>query len=222
MSAVYWEIGRRIVAFEQAGRARANYGERVIEQLSADLRKGYGRGFGRSSLFQIRAFYLAYREKVQTTFGQSVDQKVQTPFGQLSPALFDALRESLPLPWSQYHRLLSVGNLDAREFYETEALRGGWTARQLDRQIATRFDTRTAPSRNKAAMLRRTRLPPRPLRTQGPARCVTLTQQGRLCCQTRMLTLRNLVPRMPRQPDLLICKRTPERRFPGIAWELLL
>src|ERR1700739_4962737 len=60
MSAVYWEIGRRIVVFEQSGRDRADYGERIVEQLSLDLRKRYGRGFGRSSLFQIRAFHLAY------------------------------------------------------------------------------------------------------------------------------------------------------------------
>jgi predicted nuclease of restriction endonuclease-like (RecB) superfamily len=43
----------------------------------------------------------------------------------------------------------------ARRFYETEALRGGWTIRQLDRQIGTQFYERTALSRNKAAMLRR-------------------------------------------------------------------
>ena len=155
MSAAYWEIGRRIVTFEQAGRARADYGERIIEQLSSDLRKRYGRGFGRSSLFQIRAFYLAYREKVQTVFGQSLDQKVQTLSGQLSSAYFDILRNALPLPWSHYSRLLSVSNPQAREFYEIETQRGGWSARQLDRQISTRFFERTALSRNKAAMLRR-------------------------------------------------------------------
>jgi hypothetical protein len=98
VSAAYWEVGRRIVEFEQAGRARADYGERVIEQLSIDLRKRHGRGFGRSNLFQIRAFHLAYRQKVQTVFGQSSDQKVQTAFGQLSPDYFGLLRKALPLP----------------------------------------------------------------------------------------------------------------------------
>ena len=46
-------------------------------------------------------------------------------------------------------------SLEARRFYETETLRGGWTLRQLDRQIGTQFYERTALSRNKAAMLRR-------------------------------------------------------------------
>lgn len=105
MSAVYWEVGRRIVEFEQAGRARADYGERIIEQLSIDLRNRYGSGFGRSILFQIRAFHLAYRDKVQTLSGQSPNQKVQTLSGQLTSVYFQALRQALPLSWSQYVRL---------------------------------------------------------------------------------------------------------------------
>jgi predicted nuclease of restriction endonuclease-like (RecB) superfamily len=60
-----------------------------------------------------------------------------------------------PLPWSHYVRLLSVTNPLAREFYETEALRGGWTVRQLDRQIGSQFYERTALSRNKVALLRK-------------------------------------------------------------------
>ncbi len=59
------------------------------------------------------------------------------------------------MPWSAYVRLLGVKNEDARRFYETEALRGGWSVRQLDRQINSQFYERTAMSRNKAAMLRK-------------------------------------------------------------------
>lgn len=58
-----------------------------------------------------------------------------------------------PLPWSAYVRLLAVKNEHARSFYEAEALRAGWSVRQLDRQIQSQFYQRTALSRNKAAML---------------------------------------------------------------------
>ena len=44
-----------------------------------------------------------------------------------------------PLPWSHYNKLLSVQDAEARAFYETEALRGGWSVRQLDRQVASKF-----------------------------------------------------------------------------------
>jgi len=75
---------------------------------------------------------------------------VQTPSAE---SLLDAIRSRFPLPWSAYVRLLSVRNERARTFYEAEALRGGWTVRQLDRQISTQFYERTALSRNKAALL---------------------------------------------------------------------
>jgi len=52
-------------------------------------------------------------------------------------------------------RLLAVKNKNARAFYEDEALRGGWTVRQLDRQIQSQFYERCALSRNKAAMLKK-------------------------------------------------------------------
>jgi predicted nuclease of restriction endonuclease-like (RecB) superfamily len=50
---------------------------------------------------------------------------------------------------------MAVKNKHARAFYEAEALRGGWSVRQLERQIGSQFYERTALSRNKAAMLRK-------------------------------------------------------------------
>jgi hypothetical protein len=60
MTAVYWLIGRRIVESEQKGERRAAYGEELLERLSADLGKRYGRGFSRQNLQQMRQFYLVY------------------------------------------------------------------------------------------------------------------------------------------------------------------
>ena len=142
MTATYWQIGRRLVEVEQEGQGKAEYGERLVERLSQDLTARFGRGFGRSNLFQMRAFYLAYAQKVQTLSGQ-----LDTPAAQF------------PLPWSHYVRLLSVQSDEARAFYETEALRGGWSGRQLNRQISSQFYERTALSRNKAAMLTKGAVP---------------------------------------------------------------
>lgn len=162
MSAAYWEIGRRIVTFEQQGKQKAEYGERIIESLSQDLQARFGRGFGRSTLFQIRAFYLLYAQKVQTLspqFPKPLESKeiqiVQTLSGQFKPEYFQLLRQAFPLSWSHYLRFLAIKEDAQREFYETETLRNGWSVRQLDRQIATRFYERTALSKNKAAMLQK-------------------------------------------------------------------
>ena len=159
ITATYWAIGRRIVEQEQHGQARADYGAALVDRLAADLTARFGRGFGRRNLFQMRALYLAYREIPQMVSAQSAAAaKVHTPSA-LSTAI-TRLDETVAaptfrLPWSHYVRLLSVRNPEARRFYEIEALRGGWTIRQLDRQIGTQFYERTALSRNKAAMLRR-------------------------------------------------------------------
>jgi predicted nuclease of restriction endonuclease-like (RecB) superfamily len=65
----------------------------------------------------------------------------------------ETLSEAFPLSWSHYVRLLSVEKPEARAFYEAEALRGGWSVRQLDRQVSTLFYERTALAKNKAKLL---------------------------------------------------------------------
>lgn len=158
MTATYWAIGRRIVEQEQQGKARAGYGEALIKRLAKDLVARLGRGFGRRNLFQMRAFYLAYPKILQIQSAKSPMsggmKKVQIPSALSVPDAKTAPSIGFPLPWSHYVRLLSVRNLEARRFYETEALRGGWTMPQLDRQIDSQFYERTALSKNKVAMLR--------------------------------------------------------------------
>jgi len=158
MTATYWTIGRRIVEGEQGGRIRAAYGEELIEKLSHDLTARFGRGFGKRNLFQMRAFYLANKEIVQTTSAQSEhstdDPKVQTTSAISTPTT-TGLAVRFPLPWSHYVQLLGVARPEARRFYELEALRGGWTVRQLARQIGSQFYERTALSKDKAALLKK-------------------------------------------------------------------
>jgi hypothetical protein len=45
MTATYWEVGRRIVEFEQGGEKRAGYGEELLARLADDLTARFGRGF---------------------------------------------------------------------------------------------------------------------------------------------------------------------------------
>ena len=163
MTAAYWLIGHRIVEFEQSGERRAEYGTALIERLAADLTRQFGRGFSRQNIQQMRLFYLSYPPDQirQTVSGKSVDEGIkqirQTVSGKsesdYTEVWMTELLAAFPLPWSAYVRLLSVKDTQAREFYETEALRGGWSVRQLDRQISSRFYERTALSKNKAAML---------------------------------------------------------------------
>jgi predicted nuclease of restriction endonuclease-like (RecB) superfamily len=66
-----------------------------------------------------------------------------------------AMNGVFPLAWSHYVRLMSVTTAQARAFYEIEAILGGWSVRQLDRQISTQFYERSSHSKRPAAMLAR-------------------------------------------------------------------
>ena len=162
ITTTYWEIGRRIVEFEQGGSDRAAYGEVLIQRLANDLSNQFGRGFSKRNLEHMRLFYQCW-PITQTASAQLVDMPAghicQTVSGKLDAPQF-------PLPWSAYVRLLSVKNSQARQFYEAEALRAGWSVRQLDRQINSQFYDRTALSRNKAALLRKAE-------TALPEDCIT-------------------------------------------------
>ena len=152
MTATYWDIGRRIVKHEQQGKVRAGYGEALVERLAADLTSRFGKGFSQTNLKQMREFYFSWPNR-QTLSDQSRAGSSGPPGLEIRQTLSDESR--FPLPWSHYVRLLSVKDVQARAFYETEALRGGWSVRQLDRQISSLFYQRTALSRNKAALMRK-------------------------------------------------------------------
>ena len=159
MTAAYWLVGRRIVECEQGGAERAEYGAELIRRLSGDLTARYGRGFSPRNLEQMRAFYQAWQipqtasaESISLGFDADSPDAVWGIWRSRESALTQ-IAPNFPLSWSAYVQLLSVRNQSARAFYETEALVGGWTIRQLRRQINSQFYERTALSRNKDAML---------------------------------------------------------------------
>ena len=163
LTATYWEVGRRIVEFEQGGKEKAGYGDALLKRLADDLTAEHGRGFSRQNLQQMRAFYLGW-EICQTVSGifqaraklpadadpraRSAGPPAAVPIdpAAVAPAAF-------PLPWSHYVRLLSLDDPHARHFYEQEAVRGAWSVRQLARQANSQFYERTVLSKDKAAML---------------------------------------------------------------------
>ena len=106
----YWEIGRIIVEDEQRSSNRAEYGKRLITDLSKRLTKEYGKGFSRSNLQNMRNFYLSY-------------PICQTLSGKLS--------------WSHYQELLLISDEKKRSFYEKETVNANWSVRELQRQIKT-------------------------------------------------------------------------------------
>jgi hypothetical protein len=79
MTATYWEIGRRIVEFEQGGEKRAEYGDVLLKRLAIDLTAKFGRGFGVDNLQRMRAFYIGWpANTIYATLSRKYDQIQQT------------------------------------------------------------------------------------------------------------------------------------------------
>lgn len=157
MTASYWEIGRRIVEFEQGGQERAVYGQALLKRLSADLSARFGRGFGVDSIESMRLFYLSYPpDQISESLVRKLPAAERTQKSETPIRNFDLgqLAQAFPLSWTHYiHLMRRTRSAEERAFYEAEALRSGWSVRQLDRQINSQFYTRALLSKNKQAML---------------------------------------------------------------------
>lgn len=116
-----WKIGRRMVEEEQAGASRAEYGQRVINDLAEKLSVEFGRGFDARELRRYRQFYLLFPK-------------------------WDALRPELT--WTHYRTLIRVENERARLYYMNEAALQNWSTRALDSQIERLTYERILSSQN--------------------------------------------------------------------------
>ena len=122
----YWQIGQRIVEFEQNGQQRAEYGKALITQLAKDLTLLLGKGFSRSNVVYMRLFYLRY------------------PISQ---------KPSHLLSWSHYVELLKLDDELERGFYEQQAIAERWSVPELKRQKSAQLFLRLAASKDKTGIL---------------------------------------------------------------------
>lgn len=165
LTATYWEVGRRIVEFEQRGEAQAPYREELLKRLGTDLTQRFGRGFSWRNLYLMRNLYLAYPDILQTVSVKSIVAKGKQTADYVSSPVLGPLEKTsdflqtvsarFRLSWSHYVRLLALDEGDKRDFYEEEAKRAGWSVRQLDRQINSMLYERVALSSKKGELLRK-------------------------------------------------------------------
>lgn len=125
MVEAYWEIGKSIVE-KQGGNATAEYGSRLLEELSKQMTADFGKGFTTTNLKYMRQFYLAFPNR-------------------------HALRDQLS--WTHYRLIMRVENEQARQFYVDECAKANWSTRQLERQINTFSYQRLLASHNDYAVV---------------------------------------------------------------------
>ncbi len=132
MLKAYFEIGRRIVEEEQKGEKRADYGKKLLESLSLDLTKEFGKGFSVTNLRNMRQFYILYKEKIHQT--------VSDEFG-------------LKLPWSHYCELIKIEDSTKRRYFEAYAVKENLSIRDLKRQVYSLHYERLLLSKDKQRLL---------------------------------------------------------------------
>lgn len=122
-----WLLGRRIAEEELKGGDRAEYGAKIIEELSKELTLNFGKGFAKSNLYQFTLFYKEFPSIFHTASGKS----------------------SILLSWSHYRTLLQVDDEAARNWYLKEAAEQTWSVRTLQRNISSQYYFRLLQSQHK-------------------------------------------------------------------------
>ncbi len=123
-----WYIGKRINVEVLEGEERAEYGARVIRQLSNELTARYGRGYSKRNLYQCLRVYRMFPEIVHETSAQLDSGKVNEPRAQ-----------SGLLPWTHYRILTQVEDANARNWYAKEAYKQMWSSITLQRNVSSQY-----------------------------------------------------------------------------------
>jgi predicted nuclease of restriction endonuclease-like (RecB) superfamily len=150
----YWLIGKEISLELQAGKKRAKYGTQLLKNLSEKLKEQYGKGFSTTNLKLFRAFYKTYHDRLSEIGHPQGDESEQKVIGYpMDDQSEPGIGFHPNLSWSHYRALMRVDKTAARQFYEEEAVAGGWSKRQLERQIQSLFYERLLASKDKKRML---------------------------------------------------------------------
>jgi len=177
-----WLIGYYIVEFEQNGKDRAKYGDRLIENIAAQLKNI--KGIDKRSLFRFRQFYIYYpqladpiRGALTTIFGKneivgspspllSDFSIVGSPTPQLNSELLVPGDQILSkLSYTHIEQLLRIDDPLKRVFYETECIKGAWSVRELKRQINSMYFERSGLSENPEKLAKLVRQETKPRKT---------------------------------------------------------
>ncbi|MBR0073432.1 MAG: DUF1016 family protein [Bacteroidales bacterium] len=150
-----WLLGMRI-QHEVLMDKRAEYGEKVIENLASKLTERYGKGFIKRNLHHYVDFYQKHKEFFQSSIQDSagIVNAVSSQLLTSGNNLMNALRSQSPisLSWTHYRIILQESNADARDWYEQEAAREMWSTRTLQRNVSSQYYHRLLKSQDKTAV----------------------------------------------------------------------
>ncbi len=176
-----WLVGAWLVEFEQSGKDRAKYGQKLLESVASDLAKMEIKGLTDPRVLRdCRVLYRVYpqiRGSLTREFGMIslppgapegltiTRKRIRGSVTRESPTPL-ALEELMRLSWTHLQELIRLDDPWQRAFYENECIKDRWSIRQLQRQIGSLLYERTGLSANKKAVIQRAR-------TQEPRQSIT-------------------------------------------------
>ncbi len=137
-----WLIGYYIIEFEQNGKDRAAYGDRLLKRLEESVAtKGLN-----ETLFKVSRIF--YRDYPQIRELLSIEE--QNPISAMPSHEFKTSASTLisSLSFSHIREMLTIEDPLARYFYETECIKCCWSVKELRRQISSNLFTRCGISKN--------------------------------------------------------------------------
>ena len=173
-----WLMGCYIVEFEQNGEDRAAYGEQLLQKLEQRLKT---KGLNERRFREFRRLYLVYPQ-LKEPITQYIASQIQIrhtlsaefiepirrlpsaesamnirriPSAELGTAkewIIPADRLFNKLTYSNLMLISAIDNPVKRAFYEMETIRGCWSYKELERQIASLYYERSGLSKNKEAL----------------------------------------------------------------------
>ncbi|MCP4130740.1 MAG: DUF1016 domain-containing protein, partial [bacterium] len=122
LAMLYWNIGKAIKE-DILKNKRADYGKKIVEEISVQLTQNFGKGYGKAVLFRMIQFYEVFPDK----------QIVVTLSRQFT--------------WSHFMAFIAIDDPLKREFYITMSSHEGWSVRTLRGRIDSMLFERTALSK---------------------------------------------------------------------------
>ena len=160
VTAKAWLTGYYIVEYEQKGADRAKYGEQLLKSLSERLGK---KKYSVTTLKIYRQFYQVYshldKEVAGFLLSQSqIGQSLTDQFGgvavsnKIAPLAVKSNLLFNKLSFTHLVAILPITDPLERAFYETMAIRGTWSVRELQHQIDSNYYFRSGWSQKPEAL----------------------------------------------------------------------
>jgi predicted nuclease of restriction endonuclease-like (RecB) superfamily len=170
-----WLIGMYLFEYEQKGKVRAEYGEKLYKNLATVLKEKKLKGMSFTMLHTYKQFYLTYPQIVRflTEQFQGIENQLLTIVRLPTEQLKESLEAQQPnaiitsisvdnpsafvskISFTHISEFLKIEDSLKRAFYEIQTLKNSWTVKQLQREMNTLLYERIGLSTDKEQLLER-------------------------------------------------------------------